>query len=250
MKGRHWAGHRKGVKMSTAGLQGRLAVEGFRTSSGADCAPEQRITRSLLGYGVVAGPFYVVVSLAQAAVRDGFDLTRHDWSLLANGTGGWIQATNLILTGLMVVAAAVGYRRALGTGVGRRWVPRLLAAYGVGMVGAGVFRTDPMAGFPAGTPDGPPVALSLPGTLHMVFGGVGFVALIIATFVLAKRFRREGRPGRAGGSTVTGVAFLAGFVGIASGSGSPAITFAFTAAVLLVWAWLSSTSVHLYQHRH
>lgn len=223
------------------------AVARSRASSRVACTGEQRVTGSLLGYGVVAGPFYVAVSLAQAAVRDGFDPTRHDWSLLANGAGGWIQIANLILTGLMVVAAAVGYRRAMSTGIGRRWAPRLLAGYGVGMVGAGVFRADPMAGFPAGTPDGPPVAPTVHGTLHFVSGGIGFLALIIATFVLARRFRREGRRGLAVGGLVTGVALLAGFGGIAAGSSSPATTLAFTAAVLLVWSWLSSTSVHLYQ---
>lgn len=142
---------------------------------------------------MVAGPFYVVVSLAQAVVRDGFDLTRHDWSLLANGSGGWIQVSNLILTGVLVVAAAIGYHRALRGGVGQRWVPRLLATYGVCLAGAGIFRADPMAGFPAGTPDGPPVAFTVHGMLHVVFGGIGFLALIIAAFVLARRFRREGR---------------------------------------------------------
>jgi hypothetical membrane protein len=229
-------------------LLAHTTVARSRTSSHVDWAAEQRVTRSLLVFGVVAGPFYVVVSLAQAAVRDGFDLTRHDWSLLANGAGGWIQITNLILTGLMVVATAVGWRRAMWTGVGRRWVPRLLATYGVGMAAAGVFRADPMRGFPAGTPNGLPVAPTLRGALHFVSGGIGFLALIIATFVMAERFRREGRSGRAVGSIVTGVAFLAGFVGIASGSASPAITLTFTGAVLLVWVWLSSTSVHLYKH--
>ena len=39
-----------------------------------DCTPAQRVTRSLLGYGVIAGPVYVGVTLAQALTRDGFDL--------------------------------------------------------------------------------------------------------------------------------------------------------------------------------
>jgi hypothetical protein len=46
------------------------------------------VTRSLLGYGVLAGVFYLVVGLAQALIRDGYDLTRHDLSLLANGPYG------------------------------------------------------------------------------------------------------------------------------------------------------------------
>src|SRR5829696_4666070 len=82
------------------------------------CDPATRVTRSLLGYGVLAGPFYVTVALAQALTRDGFDLSRHPWSLLALGAHGWIQIANFVLTGLMVVAAAVGVRRALATGPG------------------------------------------------------------------------------------------------------------------------------------
>ena len=236
--------------MTTTVSHGKPAVARphARHDRGTACNREDRVTRSLLGYGVVAGPLYVLVSLAQALIRDGFDLTRHDWSLLANGTGGWVQIANLILTGLMVIAAAVGYRRALRGGVGQRWVPWLLGVYGIGMIGAGIFRADPMMGFPAGTPDGPPVTFTVHGLLHVVCGGVGFLALIVATFVLAKRFGREGRRGRAAFSIVTGVGFLAGFAGISSGSGTPTVVLAFTAAVLLVWAWLGSTSADLYRN--
>ena len=51
----------------------------------------ERITKSLLGYGVIAGPIYVVTVAAQAATRNGFDPTRHAASQLANGDFGWIQ---------------------------------------------------------------------------------------------------------------------------------------------------------------
>lgn len=79
----------------------------------ADCSPADRITKSLLGYGVIAGPFYIVVALAQAVARQGFDLGLHQWSLLANGGPGWIQIANFVVTGLMVIAFAVGLRRSL-----------------------------------------------------------------------------------------------------------------------------------------
>jgi Protein of unknown function (DUF998) len=86
-------------------------VTAVRTTSGVDAtrAPVDRaaaVTRSLLGYGVLAGPFHLVVGLAQARTRDGYELTRHDLSLLANGPDGWIQGANLILTGLIAIAAA------------------------------------------------------------------------------------------------------------------------------------------------
>ena len=73
---------------------------------------EAAVTRSLLGYGVVAGPFYLVVSLIQVYVRDGFDLARHPLSVLANGTGGWVQTAMRLsacvgIGGAAYLAAAV-----------------------------------------------------------------------------------------------------------------------------------------------
>jgi hypothetical membrane protein len=204
-----------------------------------------RVTRSLLRWGVVAGPFYVTVALAQALTRDGFDLTKHSWSLLANGDLGWIQITNLIVTGLMVIAAAVGLRRALRPGRGSMWGSLLLGAYGLCMIAAGVFRADPAQGFPAGTPE--TTTVSAHGLAHFVFGGLGFLGLIAACFVLAGRFVRDGRRDLAWFSRITGVVFLAGFVGIASGSHGPT-TVTFVAAILIAWSWLSTVSLHLYRN--
>lgn len=211
------------------------------------CTASGRVTRSLLGYGVIAGPFYLAVSLAQAATRDGFDPVGQEWSLLASGPGGWIQVTNLVLTELMVIAAAVGIRRSFDTGVGRRWAPRLLAGYGVGLVATGVFRADPMNGYPLGAPDGPPVHPSLHGALHVGAGGVGFLALVAATWLLATRFRAEGRRRSAALTRAVGIAFLAAFAGIATASRTPAVNLAFTAAVVVSWGWLSVTCLHQYK---
>jgi hypothetical protein len=205
------------------------------------CEPNVRITRSLLGYGVIAGPLYVVVAMAQALTRDGFDLSRHAWSLLANGDLGWIQIANFVVTGLMTVAAAVGLRRALAPGRARTWAPVLLGVYGASLVGAGIFRADPALGFPVGTPQ--TTTISWHGMLHFVIGGVGFLCLIAACLVLGARFCRTGEPGLAWFSRVTAVVFLAG---IASGSAGPT-TLAFVAAVVLVWAWLTTVSVHFYR---
>jgi len=134
-----------------------------------DCAPADRVTKSLLGYGVIAGPIYVVVALAQAVTREGFDLARHQWSLLANGSNGWIQVANFVVTGLMVIAFAVGLRRALRPGKGACWAPRLIAVYGASLIAAGVFRADPALGFPVGAPE-QPAAISWHGMLHFAAG--------------------------------------------------------------------------------
>ncbi|MGI5178177.1 DUF998 domain-containing protein [Dactylosporangium sp. CA-152071] len=213
------------------------------TTTVPDHIRANRVTRSLLGYGVLAGPFYVGVSLAQALTRDGFDLTRHAWSLLSNGGLGWIQITNFVLTGLMVIAAAVGLHRALP---GSPWAARLVAVYGASLVAAGALRADPAMGFPAGTPEGPGT-VSWHGIGHLAAGGIGFLCVIVACFVVARRFGREGGKGWALYSRVSGVLFLAGFAGIASGNSAPTLTLGFVAAVIVIWTWLAAVSVKLYR---
>ncbi len=219
------------------------------TPAGAACDPASRVTKSLLGYGVLAGPFYVVVSVLEGSTRDGFDFTRHAWSLLSNGHLGWIHVINFLLSGLMTIAFAVGLHRAYSSGRGSRWAPRLMAGYGLGLVGAGLLRADPVFGFPRGTPEHP--APSWHGIGHLVSGTVGFTCLIAACFVLARRFHAEGRRGWTAFSVFTGVAYLAAFIGIASGSAGPTVNVAFTAAVVLAAVWTASVAVHLYRRvRH
>jgi len=202
-----------------------------------DCDRTAAVTRSLLGYGVLAGPFYVIVGVVQGLARHGFDFARHDLSLLANGSLGWIQILNLVLSGLMTIAAAVGMRRTHNAGT---WGPRLVAGYGIGLVLAGVFVADPMNGFPVGAPPGKPTGMSWHSLLHIAAGSLGFACLIAACFVLARRMNKWY-------SRVTGVLFGVSFIGIASGSGSPVIVLGFSAGVLLAWTWLAVTSVHLYR---
>lgn len=204
------------------------------------------VTRSLLGWGVVAGPFYVVVSLVQALTREGFDLTRHQWSLLENGDLGWLQVGNFALTGVMLVAYAVGLRRALAAGRAARWAPVLTAVFGAALVAAGVFRADPALGFPVGTPEGPG-AVSSHGVVHFAAAGVGFVAIAASCFPLARRFSSTDERGLAAFSRITGVVFLGGFLCVASGAGSVAANLLFTAAVVLVFTWVAVTAAHLYR---
>ena len=205
-----------------------------------------RVTKSLLGYGVIAGPFYLAVSLAQALTRDGFDLTRHAWSLLANGDLGWIQVTNFALTGAMLVAFAVGLHRALNGGRGGRWAPRLLAIFGVGTaLSALVFRADPAQGFPPGAPEQP--QLTWHGALHYPVAGVAFLSLVVACFVIAGRFGAEGRRGWAVLSRVAGIGFLAGFAGLSASAGAAWGVVSFIVALTVVFAWTSALAVHWYR---
>ncbi|MGA3148496.1 MAG: DUF998 domain-containing protein [Acidimicrobiales bacterium] len=212
------------------------------------CSTNANVTRSLLGYLALAGPFYVVVSLAQALARSGFNLTRDEWSLLALGRFGWIQVVNLIVTGAMTIAGAIGVRRALGRSADAGlWAPRLLVGYGVALVAAGIFRADPADGFPSGPPSGPTGQLSWHATLHVLSGSIGFGCLIALCFVFARRYTRRGQHRAAGASRVVGVVFAIAFAGIATGATSAAINLGFTAAVVASCAWMTAVAVDLYR---
>lgn len=214
-------------------------------AAGTPDARSASITRWLLAAGMVAGPLYLVVGLVQAFTRPGFDITRHDLSLLANGDLGWIQIANLAVAGLLVMAAAAGVRRTLRVGPGRTWGPLLLAIYGLGVFGAAFFTADPALGFPPGTP-ADANAVSWHGLMHFVSGGIGFLALIAGCFVFTRRFATLGERGWAAFSAVTGVVFFLGFAGIASGSGRSLTILGFWIAVVLAWAWISALSARLF----
>ena len=86
------------------------------------------------------------------------------------------------------------------------------------------------------------------GTLHIVFGGIGFLGLITACLVLAWQFRVQRQLSWAIFSLITGVVFFAAFAGIAArGAASSTVVLAFTGAVILAWTWLSLVSAHLYR---
>jgi hypothetical protein len=200
-------------------------------------------TRALLACGVVAGPIYVMVTMAEALTRDGFDLRHHRFSWLTTGDLGWIHQSNMVLVGMLTVLLAVGVRELMRTGRGSRWGPRLLALFGVAYLVGGLLRADPVAGFPPGT---------TPEMLHPTWHGAAQEAsraasslLLIATsLVIAKWFAADGRPAWAwfygAGTPVVFMALTA--VGRAIGGNPAALAFLMTP-----WIWVTALAVHLYR---
>ena len=197
-------------------------------------------SKALLRCGMLAGPFYLAVALIQVRLREGFDIARHPLSLLAVGPGGWIQTANFVITGLMVVAAAVGFGRALG---GKpRALTWFLAGFGLCMIMAAVFPSDPMDGFPPGTPEGPPASISTTGLVHFASGALGFACLAISCFIAAWTMSRRRAPSFAWLSLFSGLAVVLGFFG---GMAFPWGIWGIWFAVVEGWAWLAIMSARL-----
>jgi len=205
-------------------------------------------TRFLLTGSLIAGPIYIIVGIAQILTREGFDITRHPLSFMSLGDLGWIQIANFILTGLLVIAGAIGMRRLAQSDKRLRWGALLIGIYGLGVVGGGLFVTDPALGFPPGTPDTYPQTVSWHGLLHFIFGQLGFLALIAASFVYTRYFATNGLRSLALFSALTGVLFLFAImstVATAGGEGSVWALLVLYVAVILAWIWLSTLSYHL-----
>lgn len=69
-----------------------------------------RPTRALLACGLAA-PLFVAVILVESALRPGYRSVDHFISELSLGPWGWIQVTNFIATGLLLIAFASAYAR-------------------------------------------------------------------------------------------------------------------------------------------
>jgi hypothetical protein len=198
-------------------------------------------TPALLACGVVAGPLFVAVAVLQALTREGFDPSRHPLSLLRLGALGWIQSTNVVVAGLLVVAFAVGLRRVLHPGRGSRWGPLPIGAYGVGLVAGGVFVADAGGGFPPGTPAGAPEQLSWHGILHDVAHLLALLSLTLACLVLARRFAGLGQRGWASYCVAAGVALL----GLMAWPDRDTVLVQLAVAIALGRAWLSALAARL-----
>jgi len=111
-------------------------------------------TRALLACGAVAGPMYVMVTMAQALTRDGFDLRQHRFSWLTTGDLGWIHQSNMVLVGVLTVVLAVGVRQMMRTGRGAVWGPRLLGLFGVAYIIGGMLRNSGSSGVRVGSMTG------------------------------------------------------------------------------------------------
>ncbi|WP_433430810.1 DUF998 domain-containing protein [Nonomuraea sp. CA-141351] len=192
-----------------------------------------------------------------ALCRPHYDPLRHPVSSLALGGSGWVQAVNFVVAGLLTVALAAGLRRALKASpqpAATVWGPILVGVWGVMLICAGVFTTDPVSGCPPGTPERLDEYGSVHAALHDLLSLVGFVALPAACVVFAVRFLRERERGWAAYSSACAVGFTGGIVLATMAFGQDPALVAYgglfqRTAVTIAWAWLGLMALRLLTRR-
>jgi hypothetical protein len=211
----------------------------------------QAWTRRLLRCGVAAGPVFIAVFLLEGAVRDGYRPLRHPVSSLALGSRGWIQTGNFAVAGTSFLAGAVGLAGAGDPAAGSRVAPALIGAAGAGLIGSAVFTTDPVSGYPPGTPD----ALTRPsraGAAHNLAAVPVFFGLPAAALASSWRSWRAGQRGFALYSAGTAVTMLATMALAAAGFGqSPRLVHLGglfqRASIIVGLTWLTALSARALQ---
>ncbi|WP_240617435.1 DUF998 domain-containing protein [Nocardioides speluncae] len=198
------------------------------------------VTRSMLGWGVVAGPFYLSFGLILALTRPGFDLARDALSLLLIGDLGWLQWLNLVLSGLMTIVAAIGLLRTPGWS---RRAAALVGMYGLCLVLSAIFPPDPTGKFPPGVGGG---EFTAQGVLHLVFGGLGFVCVGVAATLAGSWLGRRWARG-ALWSRIAGVAIVLTFIAGGALAALPGGVGLIWITVLSTWLWLAIVSIAAYR---
>ena len=149
----------------------------YRDSPGGD----RGVSLFALG-GIIGTVLFFAFIIIIGATRDGYSfLTDEISQLSASGVpAAWAQTTNFIVFGLILIGLAFGLHRGITEGQGSKVGPILIGTFGLlATFGNGVFPTDRY-----GAPE------TTVGTLHSLTAGVGFIALIVAMFVLPRRLRQ------------------------------------------------------------
>jgi hypothetical membrane protein len=209
-------------------------------------------TRLLIMGGAIGPLLFIIVLLIEGATRPGYSAWHHYGSSLSLGDQGWVQIANFLVCGLLTLCFAIGLRQVFRTGRGSVWGPILLGVFGLALIVAGLFVTDPSLGYPPGTHTSGPQTLH--GTIHGVAGLIAFTSLAIASFVMARRFASDPDwKGWARYSMVTGVLIVVFFVAATVVSaldengvlpGSPTGLFQ-RVAIIVGWGWIALLAIRL-----
>ncbi len=209
-------------------------------------------TRLLIACGAIGPILFILAFIVESATRPGYSAWHNFVSDLSLSNQGWVQIASFLICGICVFCFALGLRQVFRAGKGAVWGPILLGVFGLSLIIAGLFVTDPSLGYyPPGTSSS---TQTLHGMIHGLNAPLAFGSLAIAIFVLARRFARDPAwRGWALYSLVTGIIFLGSFfacliVAILDQKGillnSPTGLLE-RIAIIVGWGWITLLSMRL-----
>jgi Protein of unknown function (DUF998) len=158
--------------------------------------------RILVAGGAGAGPLFVTLywRAGRREMASGYSPRRDPVSAIVRSPGGWRQTVNFLVTGLLFCLSARGLRRGRRTKrFDERLLPAVVAAIGVGLIGAGIFPTDIID--PKNSSETPSYGvngrqrLTLVGAFHTACAVPVFTGMPFACFIGAKRLRSDNKNG-------------------------------------------------------
>ena len=219
--------------------------------------PASPAMRLLIACGALGPIVFIVAFLIEGATRPGYSAWHNFVSDLSESSLGWMQVASFLFCGALVVCFAIGLRRVIRSGKGATWGPLLLGAFGLSLIVAGLFVTDPSLGYyPRGSPAG---SQTLHGTIHGTAAPIVFGLLTAAIFVFARRFASDPAwRGWATYSIITGIVCATTFVaclavavldehGVLANSPSGLLE---RIAIISGWGWIALLAIQLLRQSH
>jgi hypothetical membrane protein len=180
--------------------------------------------------GVIGPILFTIVVIILGLLRPDYSHVSEQISKLGEvgAPNAAIQDANFIVFGLLVVVFAYGLHKGIGDGRGSRIGPILIGIGGmVGFMGAGVF--------------------SLPSPIHAPVSIIGLTALMVATFAISRRLKRDSRWHSYGSYSLIfgGIAVVLFLVVFIAGPQSPWFGLIQRLFIAPLFVWLEIMALHL-----
>jgi len=139
-----------------------------------------------LWYALGGAALFMIVATIQGITRPDYDPWHQAVSALSLGPGGWVQASNFVFFGAVLLSTVPVWRTILSGGKAATAYPALTALLGASFVIVAFIPQDPAPGY-----DPARLALQAPtvgGLFHLAIAGLAATCSVAGLFVMAARF--------------------------------------------------------------
>jgi len=168
-----------------------------------------KTTKVLLICGQIGCVLFALLFFIQGQLREGYYPLRFAVSSLSIGQYGWVQRSNFFVSGILIFLSSFGFYKGTSSINGQLWTSRFFGTAGIGLVGAGIFSSNPVYGYPATEPLRV-AQYTVSGHLHDFFSSFFFFGILVTCFKMRNRFKAIGEHNSATVASVAGYSILIG----------------------------------------